>query len=683
MAALLVWSSAARAAAPVSQQYSYTGAEQVFTVPQGIAALHFQATGGDGSGGNPGLGGSVEGDLPVSAGESLYLEVGGGGPTNGNRWNGSGPGDCVHVTFQCEASGGDATDIRMISRMQTGSLQSRVAVAGGGGGGGIACSGILCLFCHAPSCTSGGSAGSDGNPTPFAGSAGTTSAGGAGGTDPDQYCLQSNPGSTAETYAAAGSGGSLGQGGGGARNEGFLFPFDVGGGGGGGYYGGGGGATCTADNGTSRYGPGGGGSNYLAPSVAHGTIGPDYNHTPLITLTAPVPANTAPPTLSGGIDVGTTLTEGAAKWAGGATKYSYQWDRCAANSAPDSCVAIPGATENTYVLTIADDGSTLRVGEAAANGYGLSDFTLSSNASGLIGEAPTNSAAPSVGGSPVEGQTLVEHEGTWTDSPASYTYVWQRCDAAGSRCTAIPGATMTSYQLTAADTGATIRVEETAANNYGTGTPSQSLATAVVEDAPINLQGTSLVGTARALIAGTVATLTDPADPGAPASDYSATINWGDGTHTTGRVRTGAGGLYLIAGRHAYASSGIFTITITAEATHGATATTTNRVTVLPATICTGHAHHGKTCLGQIQLPKGCLLQQTSLPINMKGLSQVRNVIYTLDHGHKQIPSRGANYSAHLALKHIAQGMHTVTAHITYKSGRPPTGTITSGFDVC
>jgi len=64
---------------------------------------------------------------------------------------------------------------------------------------------------------------------------------------------------------------------------------------------------------------------------------------------------------------------------------------------------------------------------------------------------------------------------------------------------------------------------------------------------------------------GSTASFTD-ADPNGVVTDYSATINWGDGSPTSvGAITGGPGhGPYTVSGSHAYASTGFFTITTTA-----------------------------------------------------------------------------------------------------------------------
>jgi hypothetical protein len=91
----------------------------------------------------------------------------------------------------------------------------------------------------------------------------------------------------------------------------------------------------------------------------------------------------------------------------------------------------------------------------------------------------TNTALPAITGTATVGQTLTATPGTWTGSPTSYAYVWQRCDSSGNACVAIAGATTPSYVLNSADVGKTLRVVVTATTTAGSGTAS-SAASALV-----------------------------------------------------------------------------------------------------------------------------------------------------------------------------------------------------------
>jgi hypothetical protein len=90
---------------------------------------------------------------------------------------------------------------------------------------------------------------------------------------------------------------------------------------------------------------------------------------------------------------------------------------------------------------------------------------------------PANNTPPTISGEAVEGQTLTESHGTWTNSPTSYGYQWEDCDTSGSSCAAISGATSQSYTLTTSDLGHTIVVRETANNEAGASAPAHSLPT--------------------------------------------------------------------------------------------------------------------------------------------------------------------------------------------------------------
>jgi hypothetical protein len=91
---------------------------------------------------------------------------------------------------------------------------------------------------------------------------------------------------------------------------------------------------------------------------------------------------------------------------------------------------------------------------------------------------------PTVSGTAVAGQMLSESHGIWANKPTSYDYQWEDCDSAGSNCANISGATGQTYVLTGTDVGHTIRVQETASNAEGSGTPTVSAPTVVVQAAP-------------------------------------------------------------------------------------------------------------------------------------------------------------------------------------------------------
>jgi uncharacterized repeat protein (TIGR01451 family) len=125
--------------------------------------------------------------------------------------------------------------------------------------------------------------------------------------------------------------------------------------------------------------------------------------------------------------------------------------------------------------------------------------------------APVNTAVPAISGTTTVGQTLTATSGTWTGNPTpTYTYAWQRCDGAGANCSAIGGATSSTYTLVSADATNTLKVAVTGSNTQGDATAT-SAATAVIGAtlaAPVNtavpaISGTTTVGQTLTATSGT------------------------------------------------------------------------------------------------------------------------------------------------------------------------------------
>ena len=189
--------------------------------------------------------------------------------------------------------------------------------------------------------------------------------------------------------------------------------------------------------------------------------------TPSIGSEATAPENTVLPSIEGQLTAGETLSATTGSWSGSESiTYAYQWQSC--NQLGAACVEIGGATSDTYTLTEADIGSTIRVIAHASNGAGSASAT--SQASETVGAAgpPANTQAPAIIGQATEGQRLFAENGGWSGSkPLTFYYRWERCNAAGEDCAAIEGATKPSYALTATDVGSTVRVNVTATNGLG------------------------------------------------------------------------------------------------------------------------------------------------------------------------------------------------------------------------
>jgi hypothetical protein len=102
------------------------------------------------------------------------------------------------------------------------------------------------------------------------------------------------------------------------------------------------------------------------------------------------PTNTAAPSISGSLRVGSTLTATQGSWNGSPSGLAFSWSRCDAHG--DSCAKIDGATGATYTLTQAAAGRALRVSVVATNAHGSTRF--SSNPTAAVPEAaPTGCPA--------------------------------------------------------------------------------------------------------------------------------------------------------------------------------------------------------------------------------------------------------------------------------------------------
>src|SRR6185437_112616 len=81
--------------------------------------------------------------------------------------------------------------------------------------------------------------------------------------------------------------------------------------------------------------------------------------------------------------------------------------------------------------------------------------------------SPTNTTVPTIAGTTTEGQTLSTTAGQWTESPTSFAYQWQDCNAAGEACSNVSGASASTFKLAAGDVGHIVRVLVTASNAGG------------------------------------------------------------------------------------------------------------------------------------------------------------------------------------------------------------------------
>jgi thermitase len=188
---------------------------------------------------------------------------------------------------------------------------------------------------------------------------------------------------------------------------------------------------------------------------------------------------------------GQVLVRGVGGWTGsaGLSVTGLQWQRC--DSSGLNCTALTSAS--TYTVQATDSGSTLKLVFSVKNGLGsvasavltpvVGASTTTTTTTTTTTAAPTNASLPTVSGTAQDGQTLTSTSGSWSGSPTSYAYQWQRCDSSGANCVALSGASASSYAVQTGDVGSTLRVAVAASNAGGSAT-GVSAATAVVVPAP-------------------------------------------------------------------------------------------------------------------------------------------------------------------------------------------------------
>ena len=252
-------------------------------------------------------------------------------------------------------------------------------------------------------------------------------------------------------------------------------------------------STCTPNGAT--------GANYVLSSTDVGdtievvetaTTGTDGSATassePTATVTPPVPTISVAPAITGTAQQGQTLTTSTGTWTNTPTSYGYQWESCSGTT----CTAV-GTNGASYAVTATDVGETIEVQVTATNAGGSGTPATSAPTATVIAALPVNSVLPAITGTVQQGQTLTATTGTWSNSPASYTYQWESCT---TTCTAISGGTASTYAVAATDVGKSIEVEVTATNTGGTSAPATSLPTAVVvPPAPAEISAPTISGT--------------------------------------------------------------------------------------------------------------------------------------------------------------------------------------------
>jgi alpha-tubulin suppressor-like RCC1 family protein len=204
--------------------------------------------------------------------------------------------------------------------------------------------------------------------------------------------------------------------------------------------------------------------------------------------------NTWAPSISGTSQYGHTLSANTGSWLGltGITSYIYQWESC--NSYGSGCEPVGEDTAN-YAPNATEIGRTIRVRVYAQEVEHEASETSPTSRPIAAENAPVSIAAPAVAGTGLKGNVLTATIGTWSGAGSiTYNYQWERCNEDGESCSAISGATSSTYTLTESDVATTLRMVVTATDESGN-TTAASNATAVISRATlVNVVAPSITG---------------------------------------------------------------------------------------------------------------------------------------------------------------------------------------------
>ena len=182
--------------------------------------------------------------------------------------------------------------------------------------------------------------------------------------------------------------------------------------------------------------------------------------------TAMVPAlniqNTALPVVSGAWTEGTTITTTTGSWSATGT-YTYQWQSSSDNS---TWADISGATSSSFVLTSSEASKYVRVQivNTTTSGAGIAQSASRSK----VG-APFNTVLPAITGTLKIGSTQTVSTGTWSNTPTSYSYQWQK-SSDGISWINLSGETASTYVPTFDVANLQIRVNVGGVNAVDTAT---------------------------------------------------------------------------------------------------------------------------------------------------------------------------------------------------------------------
>ena len=271
----------------------------------------------------------------------------------------------------------------------------------------------------------------------------------------------------------------------------------------------------------------------------------------------------------------------------------------------------PGATPSDYTATIAwGDGQT-STGTVTANGTGGFDVagtnTYAEEGSyGIIvtirdvgGASATANSTATVGDAALfaSGTAISAVEGNaFSGVVASFTDANPNATAADYTATITWGDGQTSAGIITANGGGSFNVA--GVNTYAEegfyavtvtirdmgGASAGASSSAAVADAGLTASGTTISAVPRDPTTAVVASFTD-SNPNAAASDFTATIFWGDGQTSAGTISANGTGGFDVTGTNTYIAKGTYFVTVLISDVGGSTAVASSTAVVIKGTL--------------------------------------------------------------------------------------------------
>jgi hypothetical protein len=210
-----------------------------------------------------------------------------------------------------------------------------------------------------------------------------------------------------------------------------------------------------------------------------------------------------------------------------------------------------------------------------------------------VGIAGLNATGTNI--SPVEGVSFTGQVATFTDANPTAPLVdftstinWGDGTATSSGTVTQPGGVGTTFVVSGTHTYAEKGVHTLAVSiTDSDGSGASPTSTATIADAALTATGTNFSAVEGNPFSGQVASFTD-ANLAAPISDFTATINWGDGTATSSGTVTQPGGVgttFIVTGTHTYAEKSSSKLSVLISDADGSTGSAAPTATVADAAL--------------------------------------------------------------------------------------------------